>query len=54
MIERLTSGSNKNQITSKPPNANSFSNKNLTKNAVKPSMSVPKKDNAKDILNKMK
>ena len=55
MIERLTGGSNKIQINSKPPGTNTSSNKNIGKfNNSKPSMSAPKKDNTKDILNRMK
>lgn len=55
MIDRLTGGSNNNKVAQKPPMANSSSNKQIGRaNNAKASMSAPKKDNAKDILNKMK
>lgn len=54
MIDRLTGGS-KNKVAPKPPMTNSSSNKQIGRPTnTKPSMSAPKKDNAKDILNKMK
>lgn len=46
---------NKNPPSSKPAITSSSSNKNITKNSnTKISTSVPKKDNNKDILNRMK
>lgn len=52
-MQRLT-GAPKHQIN-KPPIANSSSNKNITKPvANRTAVSAPKKDNAKDILNRMK
>lgn len=55
-MDRLTGG-NRNQVSSKPPIANSSSNKNLAKpitSVNRTAGSMPKKDNAKDILNRMK
>lgn len=54
MIDRLTGGANKPKVN--PPIANSSSNRQIGKATTnnKPSMSAPKKDNAKDVLNKMK
>lgn len=54
-MDRLT-GANRTQITPKPPIGNSSSNKNIPKpvSVNKTAGSMPKKDNAKDILNRMK
>lgn len=59
-MDRLTGPINRNQGSSKPPIANSSSSKNIPKstntytNTNTRTTSVPKKDNAKDILNRMK
>lgn len=53
-MQRLTGGTKNQSSTNRPP-VNTSSNKNISQPGVnRAAVSVPKKDNAKDILNRMK